>query len=510
MGRPAGGGGAGAGPLTRVALALAASAAVWAVVGSLWILPELSANSDEGIYLLQADGLRHGELRLPAPETDAAAFRPWFSAVRDGHYVLKYTPVHAAGLSASILLTGTARTALALIAAVTTISVVWLARELGVSRRGAAAAGAIFVVSPLNLQLSITFLPYGTSLALALISVALSLRSLRTGSVAAAAAAGVALGVAFFARPYDAVLVAAAIVVVGLVRRSEVGVRQLAAVTAGAVPGVVLLLAFNQQVTGDPFQLPFNLLDPSDRPWFGLRRSLPSDPLLDFGPAEALRSLRRNLLLVVATTGGGLVAVVVAAGAVGRRPLRWVPVLALMIVWCIGYALFWGSYLTAFVWDGALFLGPYYFAPVAALIAIPAGSGLVELARSHRAAAAVAGAAMVVLSMVATVPSLAEQLDRTEARRDVHDAIRDGVEGPALVLLPPVYGPYLQNPFSFLRNAVPLGSGDVVYALARTPADDRRLIDTFPERTPYRLVLGNGWTDSPTFAPDVDVLEITP
>ena len=128
-----------AGPL--IAIALATVAGVWAVVGSAWVLPELSANSDEGLYLLQAETLASGRLAPEAPSVDAASYQPWFSAERDGRYLLKYAPVHASVLAASDVATGSQRPALGAIAAAQVALVIALALELGAGHRAALLAG---------------------------------------------------------------------------------------------------------------------------------------------------------------------------------------------------------------------------------------------------------------------------------------------------------------------------------------------------------------------------------
>jgi hypothetical protein len=152
------------------------------------------------------------------------------------------------------------------------------------------------------------------------------------------------------------------------------------------------------------------------------------------------------------------------------------------------------------VWGGALFLGPYYHLPMVAVLAVAGGVGLADLWSWRPAVAAVTAAAMVLLSVPVLIPALEEQADRTASREVVAELIDSRVEAPALVFLPPVYGPYLQNPFSFLRNRPDL-DGPVVYALDGNADRDERVLDAHPGRTAYRLVLDDGWNDEPRFAP---------
>lgn len=498
-------------------VALALAAAVWAVAGSATLLPELSANSDEGIYLLQADAIGSGRLAPEAPADEPDAYRPWFSVVRDGRYVLKYAPVHASVIAGADAITTSPRAALGLIAAAQVILVVALASEMGASRRAALLAAALFATAPLVLQLDLTFLSYGTSLSLLLSSLVLALRARRTGGRAPAVVAGLCWGLAAFARPYDAALFAPALLL-ALMAPARAGNGQrtdLRAVTRtagfvclGALAPVAALLAFNQAMTGDVLRLPFHLLEPRDAPGLGLRRALPSEPYLDYTLGKALSSLGRNLLLVSVWSAGGLLGCGLAVVAFVRRRVPHAAVtLAILGIWPIGYALFWGSYVASFLWDGALFLGPFYYLPMVAALAIPAGIALDDLWRwrPHLAVAAAAGAAGLVVALVA--PRLAEQDDRSEQRSEVADAVADEVEPPALVFVPPLYGPFLQNPMSFLRNT-PTVDGPVIYALDRGDRSNDRVRADHPSRRAYRLVLVNGWSDQPGFEPIVTINEM--
>ena len=505
-------------PWFRVALGvLAGLAAVWAMVGSAWVLPALSANSDEGLYLLQADALASGRLAPEAPRTDADAYLPWFSVARDGRYVLKYSPVHASVLATAERATGSPRPALGLIAAAQVLLVVALARELGAARRAALAGGALFVAAPLAVQLDITYLSYGTSLALLLATATAASRAQRTGSRALALAAGLLGGLALFARPYDAMLFGLALTAALALRHRRVVrpehpplVQLLGCLVLGAVLPVGVLLAFNHLMTGDAVRLPFRLLESRDSPGLGLRRARPADSFLDYTVGRALSSFGRNLLLVLAWSAGGVVGCALAIATLVRRRLGGGGVvLAVLIVWPVGYALFWGSYVAAFLWDGALFLGPFYYLPMVAVLAIAAGVAMDDLWRWRPEVGIVAAVAMGVLTMAVVVPRLAEQRDRSEPRTAVAEAVSESVRGRALVFVPPLYGPTLQNPLSFLRNDATL-DGDVIYALDRGDRANARVRAAHPDRVVYELVLPFGWSDEPGFDPGVRVVEVPP
>src|ERR1700709_1392166 len=93
------------GPALVVAVAARRSPRL-AVTLSLLLFPPLSINNDEPIYRLQAQALAAGHLFAPAP-APADSYTPWLGVVRDGHYVLKYTPVVPGVYALSLALTGT-------------------------------------------------------------------------------------------------------------------------------------------------------------------------------------------------------------------------------------------------------------------------------------------------------------------------------------------------------------------------------------------------------------------
>jgi membrane protein implicated in regulation of membrane protease activity len=179
----------------------------------------------------------------------------------------------------------------------------------------------------------------------------------------------------------------------------------------------------------------------------------------------------------------------------------------MVVIWPLGYALFWGSYLTAFVWDGALFLGPYYYLPLVPAVSIAAAVGLSDLFAMRRRVGVLAAVAMAVLSLAVIAPALDDQLSRSSQRVELADRLDREIDGPALVFLPPVYGPYLMNPFSFLRNTPPL-DGEVVYALQRDAAADERVRAQYPDRTAYRVTLPRNWSDQPGFEPVIVITRL--
>jgi hypothetical protein len=244
------------------------------------VFPYLSTNHDEAVYLQQAAMLLEGQLVLRPPvET---AFRPWFFVQAGPELYAKYTPVTAAVFAVGMAL-GDPRLSLAAVAA----GLVALTYAVGVEafdRRTGLLGACLVAVSPFLLVQTAVFLPYAPTLLFELLFAWAYLRAARTGSRRWAALAGLAIGVAFFARPYTAVLFAAPFVAHALRRlgRSATAGRASALTTvsrqgvvaACGLLGVAATLAYNARMAGDPFTFPYQAFAPRDGLGFGTRRIL--------------------------------------------------------------------------------------------------------------------------------------------------------------------------------------------------------------------------------------------
>ena len=475
-------------PVVVVLLALAAGA--WAVGGSLSVFPYLSDDHDEGLYLYQADALAHGHLFPPAPR-HPDAFLPWLSVLSEGRFILKYTPVHASVLAASMVLTGSPRWALGVVAAGVVLLTYALAREVLGDRRTALVAALFLALSPLFVIQSATYLSYCTSLLLLEAFAFALLRGLRTDRPVLLAFSGFLLGLAAFARPFDAVVFALPLGVYLVWSRRHDRARLARAagwIGAGAALPLLAMGVYFQAATGSPFRSPFNLLEPRDTLGFGTRRLVPGGPGLTFTPAHGVYGVARYVLLVSFWGFGGLVLVGFFLSPILRRRLRgpqaWV---ALIVVsYSAGYLFFWGTFGTSVRGSLTSFLGPFYFLPILVPLTLLAARGFTDLWRHDRL---MAGTSMVVMAAVSgylLVRAVGVNLDLTADDRRLHAAVADADLGRSIVLLPPLYGPTLLHPFAWFWNT-PEDDARTIYALDRGDAKNLALLRDHPDRRPYRL-----------------------
>ena len=473
-----------------VVLALATAAGLWAVIGSHRVFPYLSDDHDEGLYLLQAEALSHGHLLPPAPE-HPDAFIPWLSVLRDGQFVLKYSPVHASILALGVRTLGSARWSLGLIAAGVVVMTYALAKEVLGDRKLALLASAFLALSPLFLIQSATFLPYCSSLLLLEAFAFTLFRGLRTKRGPLLAASGFLFGVAVFARPFDALLFGAPLGLYFLMRerrrRAQLG-RNAAWFALGIVLPVAAMLLYYLAATGNPFRPPFNLLEPTDTIGFGPRRLLPGQPAVPFTPTLGYYGLSRHVLLTSFWGFGGLLLVgLFLAGLLRRRrrgPEAWIALVA--VTFACGYAFFWGTYGTGLKGSLTSFIGPFYFLPVLACVTLLAASGFGQLWRRDWLMAAMAVAAMVMVSGYLLVAALKVNLRLTEEDRRLYTPVETANLDHALVLVPPMWGHHLLHPFAWLQNDGNY-NGETVYALDRGEAANLALADAYKGRTVYRL-----------------------
>jgi len=471
---------------------LALAAAVWAVAASALVVPRLTDNGDEAVYLLQADSLRAGHLFPPAAQP-AGAFLPWLSTPAGDHYVTKYTPVFPGLIAASHRMFGSDRAALALVAAGAVVACYRLAGEVLRRRRDAFVAAAFLAGSPLFGIQSATYLSYLFNLALLMGFAAALVGGVRRRSRAGLAIAGLLLGLALFARPFDAVLFAGPLLIWWLwtgrhrIRRL---VGEALWIGLGALGPLAAMGAYFRAATGSVLRPPFTFVGPSDTLGFGPRRMYAGMPFVDYTPGRAVLAFARLTVLTGFWGFGGMVLIalaVVGYRRLGSGPGRWLALVAVTVP--AGYAAFWGSFSSS-EWGGPWRFGPFYWLPVIVPGTILGAAGFARLRRWDRAIARIVAGGMALVSLFVTVRALAEHRHFVAVRDRLYAApLAAAAElDRAVVFLPPLDGPYLLQPFSLARN--PTFDGAVVWAIDRGARRNDDVIRQFPGRVAYRVVPG--------------------
>jgi hypothetical protein len=372
--------------------------------------PDLSVNLDEISYLSQAEAIGEGELTRPASEF-VPHFRPQLSGIRDDRVIFKFQPAWPAMLAASKNLTGSYRPALAVTGAAAVLAMYAFSYEL-MRRRVALLATIAFLGTPFVLVQSGTYLAYFPTVPLLLASSACLLRGLRTGRGPLFAAGGALLGLAFFHRGFDAVLWGVPLFVFLVLRSASMkeSLRRVGAAVAGAAPFGLLYLAYNTRVTGSPTHPAFTAAGSRDTFGFGIRASydVPGRPDagIDFTLAESLRSARAASAALPDWSFGWYlgIALAVLGVVVHRREATTWLLVAVGAAFPAGYLFWWGATNATFHGLHRV-LGPFYWLPVCAPLAVLVALGIeivVERA-SERAPRAVPRAAVPFVALAALV-----------------------------------------------------------------------------------------------------------
>nr|WP_233204180.1 glycosyltransferase family 39 protein [Halegenticoccus soli] len=521
--------------LLAAAAALATGALVYVLAVDLF--PYHSVNDDEAVYLNQAAMLLDGRLFL-SPGDLGDAVRPWFfvaDADPSGGLRLypKYTPVAAAVFALGRALAGDYRVALGLVAA-GNAALAYALTATAFDRRTGVVAVVALAGSPLFLMTSSVFLAYAPTTLFNLAFAVCYVRAARTGRVGDAALAGTAIGVAFFSRPYTALLFAlpfAAHAAATLAAARRIGdlrpaLRRYAAIAGPGFAFVGVTLGYNALVTGDPFLFPYEAFAPNDGLGLGRREILGYEVDYTAGLALATTVSVVEVLLsewTVAAPIGTLLAALGVGGLLSDlrgglpRPSPTgmtgdevaLALAGLFVSVVVGNFFFWGTHngLLNGLFD---LLGPFYHFDLVVPLSAFAAAGAVTLVRGLRAAAgrhlspsAARAAVLVALLVAAPVVAVAEEraLDdpasenrlRTENFARAYEPVERTEFDRALVFVPTPYGNWSAHPFQHLRND-PGFDGPVIYAQDRGPERDVKTVDAVGDRALYRYAYRGEWT----------------
>jgi hypothetical protein len=459
------------------------------------MFPLGSINRDESMYVFAARLLRTGHLTLP--ET-YLPFRPWASGLHGDHLVLKYAPVWPSVLAIGDLL-GSMRIGVAVTSAAAVALMGLLGRELFGRWKEGLLAAAVLLLSPLFFVQGGTYLSYLFQLtldvAILLLVVGAARRESGSGPLprrvrGRLVAAGALWGVAFWAREYDAVLLAAPLVVVGVVagRRAPRRIGAWAGwCSAGAALPLAALLVQNRILLGSPLTNTFTITGRYDTLGFGRRGVFPTSSF-EFRPHDALISVTRNIARLPSWTFGGFILVALAAFGLWRNRRRGPTIWAIAgvgVAVVAGYAVFWSPYAIVELWPGTRTLGPFYHLALLIPLVLFGAAGLAALSEHSRTGTGAIALVMIAATALGVVTKVQRNLPITRQYRSAQRLVDDAHLVDAVLFMEDRGQNGFQSAAPFLENHPDLDQ-PVIYAVEGGP-DDFEVLARYPKRTPYRL-----------------------
>jgi hypothetical protein len=345
-------------------LAGAVSLGLGLFLSERWLAGQPLTN-DGKAYLWQARLFAQGQLSMPGgPWTDFFPARQIYS----GEQVFsKYPPGHSLVLAAGLAL-GAAKAWVWAGALLAPAGVWYLAGRLGFQRPRLAAW--VFALSPMAIGIHGLWLAHGSSLPSGLLFLcaaesALARSAAGRPAAARAGLAGLALGLCFLARPGTALALCLPHLLSLWARAPRSAASLFGATLLGALPALLVYLAFNQQLTGSPWRSPYELYaaerSPNDR--WGLVNLGTAWPNTAFNLGRLDRWLTG--------TAGGLALLVIGVRA-SRPGARHSIALGVPLCLLAFYALL--------RFHGVPWAGPSYLVEALPLMACLASAGLARVA----------------------------------------------------------------------------------------------------------------------------------
>ena len=435
------------------------------------------------------------------------AFRPWMSGrVGDDRLVLVEQPTLVALMAASQIVFGTMRIALALVAALSVVSIFVATRRLVGDSRIALFAAGCFTLSPLVIVQSALFVSYVLSITLAAFAITALTRAVdepTCGSRKWFVLGGTFVGLVLLTRPLEGIVLSALLAPWLWVRGGDRSraLRALPSVAAGAIPWLLAAFLYNSRTTGQPFTFALWTIGGDDSFGFGYRAIAENSKHVYVGVGEAWLALRTNLRAFPHWVFAGIVSVPLAAWGAWRlrqqEPRVLLFMLALGVAYPLAYFFYYGNYL---IIGGRNFYGPHYYLPILLPTMVLLGVALDDLVRRRWPVVAIVSIAIV----AGTAIEVGDKIESNKwARNTIAEevaAVDAVVQEPAIVILPAsADGPYVLHPRGAFRNSPQLD--DPVLFAADLGSRNSELIKRFPGRRFYRFIGRSGSNDGPRVEP---------
>ncbi len=469
---------------------------------------------DGATIRFQAATLASGSLVAAAPP-HADSFKLPMVRAEDGKWFGPYYPGFAMILAAGVA-SGLDWAVNPLLGGLAVFGTFLLGCRVYNARAGVLAA-LLLALSPMHTTLSASYLSHASCGVLLLYSAVILLWTRPNRELRYGLASGFLFGWAVCVRPYTSLWLALPLlgVLVLAIRRSpRAGFRLLLAFGVGAVPWAVVILAWNHLITGSVFQTPYSRYWPELRLGFvdiperrGLIRGV---PIHHYSPAVAWEATKRQL----AGLGSALLPVPHLASLAFLLPLvfcRWIGRRGALLA-LAPFALIAGYFFyPETVGIATILLGPRYYSealPVVALLVAQPLVGGISTRSGGRWIVGAATLALVATAATHSVPKLVEETRRIHENplsgpnRICERYLRGLGAGRRLVF---VDVSTYERASALLVNSPDL-SGENVVAVYREPAENRAVLDAFPDRDAFlfRWDRGEGRVEFIPYVPEED------
>ena len=405
----------------RLGISLFSAAAVLTIV--LWGHQQTFLTDDEGVYLFQSKLLMMGMPAAPAPGELSSFVSNVFVVVQDGRWFGQYPPGHPLMLVPALMV-GWPYLIPVLLAGLNTWLMISLCSE-AFDKRSGLAAGALFAVSPLFLLTGSLLLSHSTSMLGLLVGALGFVRFIRTGEFRAALLCGFGVALLTVTRPFTGLVLGGPLVAAAAWECRKHRWRPLLPLLLPLALGAVGFLAYNQQVTGEPFLTGYQAIKGPGRVELGFGEFAQG---YFHTPANGLKNVGiLGFRLLFWSWGWALLPLVLFFARPRGRPMvtgSWI----LLLGGLTGYMLYWSV--------GVNDSGPVKLYELLVPLALLTVTGLSDLSRRRPGLGPGLAVMFTVVSLIVFVPRCVHHMHRVAGRIQMPlEAVAQQVDTPAVVFV---------------------------------------------------------------------------